>query len=133
MRLSDLISVADFKVKKESIEREKKTLKKLVDNSDNRQSEWIDIMEKVMEFAKTARDRFEHGCPQIKKEIMFNLGSNFVLFDRIVKLDLDSPLRLVERVAKDAGELDSTLELSKKLDNKEEIVLAYASNPKWGG
>lgn len=132
MRLSDLISEADFKVKKESIEREKKTLKELVDNSDNRQSEWIDIMEKAMEFAKTARDRFEHGSPQVKKEIMFNLGSNFVLFDRIVKLDLDSPLRLVEKVAKDARELDSTLELSRKLDNKEEIVLAYASNPKWG-
>ena len=55
MRLSDLISEAEFKLKKESIEREKKTLKKLVDNSDNRQSEWIDIMEKAMEFAKTAR------------------------------------------------------------------------------
>jgi hypothetical protein len=57
IRLSDLISEADFKVKKESVEREKKTLKKLVDNSDNRQSEWIDIMEKAMEFAKTAKDR----------------------------------------------------------------------------
>jgi hypothetical protein len=29
-------------------------------------------------------------------------------------------------------ELNSTLELSRKLDNKEEIVLVYASNPTWG-
>ena len=69
----------------------------------------------------------------MKKEIMFNLGSNFILHDRFIKLDLYSPLQLVEKVAKDARELDSALELSKSVDNKEELVVAYASSPIWGG
>src|SRR5690606_16301190 len=78
LRLSDLISEEDFKVKKDLIEAEKRTLKKLVDNSDNRQSEWIEIMEKAMDFATNARERFSTTADlHVKKEIIFNLGSNF--------------------------------------------------------
>lgn len=134
MKLSNLISEEDFKIKKEYIETDKKTLKKLVDNSDNRQGEWVEIMEKAMDFAQNARERFATTTdPRVKKEIVFNLGSNFVLYDRIITLDIDSPLKLVEKIAPEVKKVNKRLELRKTPVKQGELEIIYSQNSIMGG
>ena len=133
LKLAGDVTDEEYRAKKPSLERDKKDLKKLVDNTHDRQDEWIDIMEKAMDFAQTARVRFAEGDPHTKKEIIFNLGSNFVLYDRIVSLDMDSPLKLVERVAPEVKKVNKRLELSKKTVEQSEVEVLYSQNLIMGG
>ena len=128
LRLGDLITEDEFKAKKKTVEEEKRTLKMLVDNTDNRQAEWIEKMEKGMNFAENAKTRFDTKIPEVQKEVMFNLGSNYILKDRKVKLDIDSPIKFVEKIAPEARRVVTRFELTKKLGNTDTLEVIFANN-----
>jgi hypothetical protein len=52
-----------------------------------------EILEKIFNFAKNAKERFDNGSIQVKKEIFIGLGGNCKLTDK--KLSIDKHLWLI--------------------------------------
>lgn len=86
-----------------------------------------------MDFAQNARERFVTTMdPRVKKEIIFNLGSNFILYNRIITLDIDSPLKLIEKIAPEIKKVKNELELMKTPVKQGELGVVYSGNPIMG-
>lgn len=132
MKLSQQLSEDEYNLKRNKLEKEKNVLKILLDESQNRQDEWIKKLDKKLDFAKTAKAKFESNIPEVQKEIMFNLGSNYILYDRKVTLDIDSPLLLVQKIVPEVNMVLGRLEPGKNIDDQGVWEDAKSQNIIWG-
>jgi hypothetical protein len=58
---------------------------------------WLDLSEKTFDFASTARDRFANGDSEVKREILFAIGSNLTLKDKQLFIEAKKPFLLLEK------------------------------------
>ena len=58
---------------------------------------WFDTTERTFNFARNARYWFEHGTQEDKRIILDGLGSNIVLKDKMVQIELEKPLSRIEK------------------------------------
>ncbi len=93
---------------------------------------WLDRAEKMLNFAETAKNRFELGGMDDKRDILAALGSNLSLLDRNLSITLTKPLELVGEVAPEVQALHKRLEPRYPLENIEVYEKSYAKNEKWG-
>jgi len=105
----------------------------LLDNSHDRSQEWIRKAEKVFNFARDARTRFETGNLAVKNEILMNLGVNIQIKDLKVKLEIDKPLIIMKKAKPIIKEMVKTFEPLNSLENKEEMKLYMSKSLEWGG
>lgn len=78
MRYRDLITDEEFTKEKTELQNKIIELRKNVDQTEDRADHWLDLTEWTFNFAANAREAFEHGSVQDKKEILMALCSNFV-------------------------------------------------------
>jgi len=132
LRLSGEVSPDEFSRHKEKLLEEKHKYEELINDSNNRVETWLDRAEKMLNFAETAKGRFELGDLEDKRHILAALGSNLSLFDRKLSISLSKPLELVEEVAPEVQALHKRLEPRHPIENTEVYERSYASNKKWG-
>ena len=94
---------------------------------------WLDRAEKMLNFAETAKSRFELGTLDDKRDILAALGSNLSLFDKIFSVSLKKPVELMEEIAPKVQALHKRLEPRYPVENIEVYEKSYAKNEKWGG
>ncbi len=99
MRANNEIDEEEFKRKKTKINKEKFHLEELLQDTGKRVDNWLDNAEKVFNFAEKARERFENGSPEDKKRILSSLGSNLLLKDGKLALDVKKPLISIKEVS----------------------------------
>lgn len=83
-----LLSDDEFISQKNQIVKEKETLLEKMKELNTKQNDFIDIASKVFDFCRIAKEKFENGTFQDKKLILSCIGSNLVLKDREVRLEL---------------------------------------------
>jgi len=132
LRLSDEISSEEFKTHKASLIKEKHKYDELIKDSTNRTETWLDRAEKMLDFSETAKNKFELGGLDDKRDILAALGSNLSLFDKKITITLKKPLELVEEVAPEVQALHNRFEPLYPVENKSTWEEKYAENKKWG-
>ncbi|HBK33778.1 TPA: hypothetical protein DEP34_03255 [Candidatus Uhrbacteria bacterium] len=92
--IGELISEEEYKKKKQELLEERDRLKAKLDDQEQTSDHWIDQMEKTFLFAQEAKARFDSGSPDVKKQIVHALGSNFVIFNKKLSLDMEPVWKL---------------------------------------
>lgn len=132
MRLNGEISPQEYSKKKENLVNEQLRLEELLADTNNRVRSWLTTADKLFSFAETAKQRFENGDMQTKKDILSCLGSNLTLKDRILSINLNPVLGIVGKVAPEIRELHIMLEPQKDQLNQGDYEDLYSKNVKWG-
>jgi len=132
LRLTNEVSSEEFKSHKEKLLQEKHKYDELINDATNRVETWLDRAEKMLNFAETAKSRFELGNMNDKRKILGALGSNLSLLDRKLSVTLTKPLELVGEVAHEVQALHKRLEPHHPIENIEVYEKSYAKNKKWG-
>jgi site-specific DNA recombinase len=110
MRAKGEIDQEEFTDRRRELVSEKLRLKILLDNADERVNEWLDIAESYLKFASRASEKFLTGNLQEKKHIFATLGSNFILKDKKMSVELAKPLELLTSGAREANRIKDTFE-----------------------
>jgi len=92
MRAGNEITEQQFKDKKSKLVQKKIKLQELLKDTDKRVDAWLERAEEALIFAKNAKLAFENGNLQRKREILNTLGSNLLLIDRKLRINLENCL-----------------------------------------
>jgi len=79
---------------KSELNQEKIRLEELLTDTGDRINKQLEKAEKAFCFAKKAKERFENGEVEDKKEILTALGSNLILKDKKLSITTPKPLFL---------------------------------------
>lgn len=96
MNLRELISEEEYIQKREELQRELGSLKLKLDDTEDRAAKWLELTETALYFANLAQKIFNKGTNQQKREIVHALGSNFILKDKTITLNLQKPFTLLQ-------------------------------------
>lgn len=114
------------------LDKEKKILLKILNDTDQSVDNWLQKAEKFFNFAVHAKERFENGDLPEKKEIIAFLGLNLSIKDRIATIDIQKPLEKIKGKASEARELKERFEPLEIVENKEKFEDVLAENSTWG-
>lgn len=89
LRIREQIDDELFDEEKKRIQKELKRLNELLMETNRRADEWIEFAEETFNFAYYAQVNFACGDPALKRYVFSKLGSNFILNNKILSLDLD--------------------------------------------
>ena len=89
MRLDNLLTDEEYKIKKEDYQNKLVGLRKQLDQNFNRAKQWLENTEKVFDFATRAKEAFDKGDVNVKKEILVALGQNPVMKDKKLHLEFN--------------------------------------------
>ena len=105
----------------------------MINYANKRIETWLDRAEKMLNFAETAKVRFELGDLNKKHEILAALGSNLVLLNQKLVVSLAKPIELMQEIAPEVQDLHNRLEPTQVLDSQQDCDTLYSQNEKWGG
>lgn len=132
LRLSGEIGPEEFATHKEKLLQEKHKYDELINDATNRVETWLDRAEKMLNFAETAKSRFELGDLDEKREILADLGSNLSLFNQKLDVIVKKPVELMEEVAPEVQDLHKRFEPAYILENQKTYDEYYNKNENWG-
>ena len=115
------------------LEKKSESLKAIADGVDQRVHERLEEIDEDLAFAVTASKRFAEGDDTVKREIISYLGSNLVLTNKILDIELKRPLAQVQKIAKKIKAVSMRFEPLEKIDNKVQFMDYLTYNPVMGG
>ncbi|KKT80693.1 MAG: hypothetical protein A3B99_02255 [Candidatus Yanofskybacteria bacterium RIFCSPHIGHO2_02_FULL_44_12b] len=128
MRAGQEITSEEFAQRKEEILVEKGGLEKQLANSGQQVNKWVEIAENVFKFASDAQERMETGDWQVRKQILGALGSDLILKDQILSIDIEKALLPLQTISKELKKHPIRLEpLNNRINKRKTDVFASAS------
>ena len=129
MRANKEITDEEFAKGKNTYTEEKHRLEMLIKDVGLRADNWLDLVDKQFEFAKTAKEIFDNTISlEVKKDILMSLGSNLTLKDKIINIHLDKPLLLIKEASTEVKAMHEMFEPLKQGSNKEDMKVLYLQN-----
>jgi site-specific DNA recombinase len=101
LMLDDIISKEDGVKKKAELEAQKTKLNETLSSIDSHANEWTNLTIDTFNFVKTAQDKFLNGTIEEKKTILRVIGSNLVLKDKNLEIELRKPFQYIQEVVKE--------------------------------
>jgi site-specific DNA recombinase len=114
-------------------DKNKKARKKVLDGIDQRVDERLQEVDEDLGFAVTAKRKFEEGGDPKRREIISYLGSNLILTNHSLDIDLKKPLIMVEKVAEEVRTVAKRFEPLENIDNSVKFKEYLSENPAMGG
>jgi len=124
-----LLSDEEYAKRKTELVKEKIRLEEIQNDTGGRVERWLDAVEQTFGFACHARNWFAKGNPEEKTRILQALGSNLILKDKKLHIQLKKPLVLIEKVTKGVPQARAGFEPENKGPNKRELEQIYAQSP----
>lgn len=131
MRAGGEITEQQFKDKKAKLIQEKIKLQELLKDTDKRVDNWLERAEEALMFAQHAKLAFENGSLQRKREILNALGSNLLLKDRKLRINLENCLLPMQRIHSALGKKKSRFEPQDLCLNKRKNTALGGARPDW--
>jgi hypothetical protein len=97
MRINGEMDAREYIQRKEKLTDEKQRLELLIADNNHRFDTWLDNAERLFSFAETVKKRFEPGNLVVKGEILACLGSNLILLDRKLNIQLQEPFSIFSK------------------------------------
>lgn len=123
-----VLSDEDFKKQMEPLKKEKIDLEGKRNNLGERINRWLELSERTFNFACYARIKFQKGTFLEKKEILQTLGSNFILENKMLRLQIPKPFITIEESKNEVSEIVATLEPQEKIDLTAEMLHLFAQS-----
>jgi site-specific DNA recombinase len=112
--IAETISEEEYKTSKSGLEQELKLLEAQRGSSNVQTQNWVEVMENTLDFVACARQRFVVGDVATKKSIFRALGSNLILMDGKLNVELNSWFQPFTKLKKLEASPLSRLEPAKK-------------------
>jgi len=129
MRASEEISSEEYaKMKTEELEK-KTDLEKARGKTGQDINHWIETGEEMMTFLEDAKKKFEKGSREIKRELMCTLGSNLLVFNKKLNVNLAETLLPIQKISPIVREIKNRLELPNNQVNQEDFDGLCHQNP----
>lgn len=128
-----LLTDEEFRMQKEAIIAEKKKIESSMSNAGMRIEDWADKAEEAFNFAIHARYRFATGNLEDKRLILSTIGSNLVLKDKRLYLDVTKPYCFLEEIVKVEPTTAEKFEPEKQLEMTPKLEALWAQNPSMQG
>jgi len=109
----ELLSDQEFKDQKAALLKEKMNIQQELKKLDERINDWMDLTEQTFKFATYAKANFANGDYETKTRILHALGSNFILKDGKLGIELKKQYHLIENGIKAIEAKSAGLELEK--------------------
>ena len=116
-------------MRKEPLTAEKNRWENIFNRTGSEFDLFMKKSDEVFNFARDAKIKFEKGEPYDKKAVFSRLGSNLLLKDRIVAINMENTLIPL----KDVSTENRRLEPLKMGRNRAELEELYAESPKMQG
>ncbi len=121
MRAGGEISAEEFAEKKIELLAKKKKLSGLFESTDKRIDKWLDNADEMLTFIENAKDKFNHGSIMTRRSILSTLGSNLILKDKILSIDIEKSLFPLKRISKQVNRLSKRLEPLNSIDKQKQF------------
>ena len=129
LRAAGEITAEEFTHRKGFLLQEKARAEELLTDSHGRMDGWLDQVDVYLSFAERAASEFTNGTLEKKKEILYALGSNLTLFDRVFNVSLPEALKRLETAAPIAREISKRFEPLNSEVNTSDLGKLYSQNP----
>ena len=129
MRSNGEISSEDFAQKQTQYLAEKRELKKHIDLTDDRVEQWNRTGDELLTFIEKAQERFKNGTLQTKRSILSTLGSNLLLKDKKLSIDVENCLFPMKKVSPAVMAIKKKLEPPENGVNQEDFERLCSQNP----
>ena len=126
MRAAQEITEEEFKMRKEPLTIEKQHWEAIFNKAGKDVDLFMKKADEVCSFARNAKAKIEKGEPYEKKDVFSKLGSNLLLKDKIIVIDMENTLIPLKDVVKE----NKRLEPLKKGKNEMEIEEIYSKSPR---
>jgi hypothetical protein len=121
MRAGGEISPEEFAEKRLKLLEEKKKLEKLFADTGKRVDKWIETGDRMLDFIENAKHKFENGGIEVRRGILSTLGSDLILKDKMLSIDIEKSLFPIKRVSKTLARIKERLEPVKNGDKQREF------------
>ncbi|MGH9924712.1 MAG: recombinase family protein [Nitrososphaeraceae archaeon] len=88
MRLRELITDEEYIAQKEELSSDLRRIKESLRDTEERADKWLELTEKVFDFATNALSNFRYGTPDDRKTIFTTLGNSFTLKNKNLEITL---------------------------------------------
>ena len=129
MRASGEIQSDEFAKKQAQYLTEKNEFKKLLDRTDNRVDQWNKTSDEMLTFIEKALERFKNGTIQTKRSILATLGSNLIIKDKILCVDLEKSLFPMKKVTIEVKAIKKRFEPINTIEKQKEFEQTCAQSP----
>lgn len=123
-----MLNDEDYKKQKELLTLEKNKVEEQLGGNSYQAEHWREIAEKTFDFACHARYWFANGDTQTRREILAGLGSNLVLINKSVRVDIKKPLQFIEMAMSEEPSVSAMFEPVEKVDNTLQLEHVWANN-----
>jgi DNA invertase Pin-like site-specific DNA recombinase len=124
-----LLSDEEYGKQKTELLREKTRLEEILDDKSGNFEKWLEKGERTFIFARHARYWFEHGTLKEKFEILKALGSNLILRDKNLQIELKIPFTAIGRIVKEVPAARYGFEPEKSCQNEAKLNEPYSHFP----
>jgi site-specific DNA recombinase len=131
--LDNLLTPEEFRRQKERLTQEQKRLKEKLGDVEQRAENWLERVESTFRFAKTAKPRFEAGTSEERRCIAIALGSQFILRDQALRIELFDMWQKFSEIAVQLQGDCRILELAENGQDKEKTTAQRAVILSWQG
>lgn len=97
-------------------------------NLNERVEKWVELSQKTFEFACYARYKFTNGSLHEKRVILQTIGSNLILKDKKLFVDVLKPYLIIEKSKKQVERITATLEHEKKLAMTSQMMQLFTQS-----
>jgi site-specific DNA recombinase len=129
MRADGELTKQEFEERKNKVTQEKERMNKLMKDTDERVSDWIEKAEKYFSFAENVTERFNTGSMEVRKGILSALGSNLYLKDGELKVELEKTWNIMEEMSCEVKKINEMFEPQKDVENKRTLEDLYSQSP----
>lgn len=124
-----LISDEKFKAEKETLEVELKALEKQLAEIDTRMIQAAQEMSDMFDFACKAREKFNTDDLSVKRDMLYKLGSNLILENKLLRLDAPEYFISLKAMKDKAPIIGKPFEPNEKGYTKAQLEHLYSTNP----
>jgi site-specific DNA recombinase len=124
----NLLSDNEYARRKGDLMKEKLRLEEILHDGEERIEKWIEIAEKAFNFACFARQWFQNGTPEEKTQILHALGSNLILKDKKIEIELKKTFVFLANVSNRLSKAEDRLEPVKSGGNKAKLGDYYSQS-----
>ncbi len=131
MRLADLIDDQEYLKEKRTLLDKKLQLDESARHRETRLHESLVRTEETLSFAHSAQIDFQAGTLEDKRQILQNIGSNFLLKDKNLIIYATNPFQLIEKGLRGLGPEIDALELPENGLTAPQNALSRSQIPSW--
>ncbi len=129
MRANGELTEQEFLERKTRAQEEKDNFKKALGNTDQRVEKWLEAADDMLLFITHARDKFKNGSMETRRRILSTLGSNLLIKDKKLIVNLAETLLPMPECAKYVKQIKERLEPLDTVEKQKDFEALCLQNP----